>query len=66
MTPLVLLAEHTTMAKSVAVLPEAVGTRSVEIPQSYTRGFRALRLAKKVRPQSRSAFACTNVPGKGV
>ena len=46
MIPLVTRAEHTTMANSVAALPEAVGTRSVEIPQSYTRGFRANSLAK--------------------
>ena len=65
MVPLVPRAEHTTMAKSVAVLPEAVGTRSVEILQSYTRGFRVPRLAK-VRPQSSSAFTCASVPEKPI
>ena len=63
MISLVLRAEHTTMAKSVAVLPEAVGTRSVEILQSYTRGSRAPRLAK-VKPQIHALFSIHNHAAK--
>ena len=51
---------HIAMAKLVVALPEAVGTRSVEILQSYTRGFRAPRLAK-VRPQTITVFICATI-----
>ena len=50
------------MAKSVVVLPEVAGTISVEILQSYTRGFRAPRLAK-VRTEV-STFSCASIPPK--
>ena len=53
------------LAHLVVALPVAVGTKSVEIPQSNTRGCRAPRLAK-VRPQSSSAFACASVPENGI
>ena len=56
MVPLVSSVQSPTMEKLVVVLPEAVGTRSVEILQSYTRGARASRLATQ-RPQV-SEFAC--------
>ena len=50
------------MAHVVVALPEAVGTRNVEILQSYTRGFRANRLAK-VRRQIRALFFNTQPYG---
>ena len=51
------------MANLVVALPEAVGTRSVEILQSYTRGSRAPRLAK-VRPPIHALFSIHNHTAK--
>ena len=50
----------TTAANVVVALPVARGTRNVGVPQSYTRGFRALRLAT-VRPHIHALFFHTQI-----